>query len=64
METHFYFGGGHAVMSSCERCELHWLDGGVLMQIVRAPHDSEPESYGGFEDNAEKDFQSSFSLPV
>lgn len=41
MDTHFYFGGGHAVMSTCERCELHWLDGGVLMRIVRAPqHES------------------------
>ncbi len=38
MDTHYYFGGGHAVMSTCERCELHWLDGGVLMRIVRAPH--------------------------
>jgi LSD1 subclass zinc finger protein len=37
MDTHFYFGGGHAVMSTCERCELHWLDGGMLMRIVRAP---------------------------
>ncbi|HEV2134473.1 MAG TPA: hypothetical protein VGR47_09420 [Terracidiphilus sp.] len=39
MDTHFYFGGGHAVISTCEKCELHWLDGGVLMRIVRAPHD-------------------------
>lgn len=39
MDTHFYFGGGHAVISTCEHCELHWLDGGVLMRIVRAPHD-------------------------
>ncbi|MGO8759398.1 MAG: zf-TFIIB domain-containing protein [Terracidiphilus sp.] len=41
MDTHYYFGGGHAVMSSCERCELHWLDGGMLMQVVRAPHEGE-----------------------
>ena len=41
MDTHFYFGGGNAVMSTCERCEVHWLDGGVLMQIVRAPRYSE-----------------------
>jgi Zn-finger nucleic acid-binding protein len=41
MDTHFYLGGGHAVMSSCEQCELHWLDGGMLMQIVRAPHEEE-----------------------
>lgn len=38
MDTHFYFGGGHAVVSTCEQCEMHWLDGGVLMRIVRAPH--------------------------
>ena len=41
MDTHFCFGGGHAVMSTCERCELHWLDGGMLMRIVRMPHLSE-----------------------
>lgn len=38
MDTHFYYGGGHAVMSTCERCELHWLQSGFLMQIVRTPH--------------------------
>jgi LSD1 subclass zinc finger protein len=43
MDTHYYFGGGHAVMSSCERCEMHWLDGGVAMQIVRAPQPGAPE---------------------
>jgi Zn-finger nucleic acid-binding protein len=42
MDTHFYYGGGHAVMSTCDRCEVHWLDGGVLMQIVWAPRESEP----------------------
>jgi LSD1 subclass zinc finger protein len=41
MDTHYYFGGGHAVMSTCEKCELHWLDGGVVMKIVRAPHEEE-----------------------
>ena len=41
MDTHYYFGGGHAVMSTCERCELHWMNGGVLMRIVRAPRDTE-----------------------
>jgi Zn-finger nucleic acid-binding protein len=46
MDTHFYFGGGHAVISTCERCELHWLDGGVLMRIVRAPqHESAIGTY-------------------
>lgn len=44
METHFYYGGGHAVMSTCERCDLHWLESGVLMQIVRAPHEGEEAS--------------------
>jgi LSD1 subclass zinc finger protein len=41
MDTHYYFGGGHAVMSTCERDELHWLDGGMLMRIVRMPQLSE-----------------------
>ncbi len=45
METHFYYGGGHGVMSTCERCELHWLDGGVLLQIVQAPREEEASSY-------------------
>jgi len=45
MDTHFYYGGGHAVLSTCERCELHWLDGGVLMQIVRAPHEREEQTW-------------------
>lgn len=40
MDTHFYFGGGHAVISTCEKCDLHWIDGGVLMRIVRAPRDN------------------------
>jgi LSD1 subclass zinc finger protein len=40
MDTHYYFGGGHAVMSTCEMCELHWLDGGMLMQIVRSPQEN------------------------
>jgi len=41
MDTHYYYGGGHAVMSTCERDELHWLDGGMLMRIVRMPKMSE-----------------------
>jgi Zn-finger nucleic acid-binding protein len=40
MDTHFYYGGGQSVMSGCENCSLNWLDGGVLMRIVRAPHRS------------------------
>jgi Zn-finger nucleic acid-binding protein len=38
MDTHVYYGGGHAILSGCERCNLNWLDGGVLMQIVQASH--------------------------
>ena len=41
MDTHFYYGGGHAVMEIAKRCELNWLDGGALMRIVRAPHSEE-----------------------
>ncbi len=41
MDTHFYMGGGHAVMSTCEQDELHWLGGGMLMRVVRMPHLSE-----------------------
>jgi Zn-finger nucleic acid-binding protein len=44
MDTHFYYGGGQAVISGCESCSLNWLDGGVLMRIVRAPHRSESET--------------------
>jgi hypothetical protein len=43
MDTHFYYGGGNAVISGCERCQVNWLDGGVLMGIVRAPHESDVE---------------------
>lgn len=44
MDMDFYAGGGNVVVAGCERCELNWLDGGVLMRIVRAPRasDSEP----------------------
>lgn len=46
MDTHFYFDGCHAVVSSCESCELLWLDGGMLMRIVRMPHvDKEAPSF-------------------
>lgn len=41
MDTHFSYGGEHAVLSSCEWCELNWLDAGTLMRIVRAPHAEE-----------------------
>jgi Zn-finger nucleic acid-binding protein len=44
MDTHFYYGGGSAVISGCELCGLNWLDGGVLLRIVRAPHAQEVDS--------------------
>lgn len=44
MDTHFYYGGGSAVISGCEPCSLNWLDGGVLLRIVRAPHGVEKEA--------------------
>lgn len=44
MDSDFYAGGGNAVISSCERCELNWLEGGALMRIVRAPQASDAEA--------------------
>jgi Zn-finger nucleic acid-binding protein len=41
MDTHFSYGGEHAVMSACERCQVNWLNGGVLMRIVHAPQSEE-----------------------
>jgi len=41
MDTHFSYGGEHAVMSACERCGLNWLNGGVLLRIVHAPQSEE-----------------------
>jgi Zn-finger nucleic acid-binding protein len=39
METHPYFGGGNAVVDSCESCGLIWLDAGELAIIDHyAPH--------------------------
>lgn len=38
-DVHFYMGGGGAVIATCENCELNWLDGGMLMRIVRTPHE-------------------------
>ncbi len=43
LDMHFYFGGGGSVIGGCERCSFNWLDGGVLMRIVRAPHASSAE---------------------
>jgi Zn-finger nucleic acid-binding protein len=39
MEAHPYFGGGNAVVDTCDRCELIWLDAGELAIIERyIPH--------------------------
>jgi Zn-finger nucleic acid-binding protein len=39
MEAHPYFGGGNAVVDTCERCRLIWLDAGELAIIERyVPH--------------------------
>jgi Zn-finger nucleic acid-binding protein len=38
-DVHFYMGGGGAIIATCENCELNWLDGGMLMRIVRAQHE-------------------------
>jgi Zn-finger nucleic acid-binding protein len=39
MESHPYFGGGNAVVDTCERCQLIWLDAGELAIIERyIPH--------------------------
>jgi Zn-finger nucleic acid-binding protein len=35
VETHVYGGGGNAVIDSCERCRLVWLDAGELTMLVR-----------------------------
>lgn len=37
MEVHPYYGPGNAVVDSCHRCELIWLDHGELGAIERAP---------------------------
>ncbi len=39
MDTHPYFGGGNAVVDTCEDCGLIWLDEGELAIIERyVPH--------------------------
>ena len=39
MDSHPYSGGGNAVVDSCERCNLNWLDAGELAVIERyVPH--------------------------
>jgi Zn-finger nucleic acid-binding protein len=35
METHPYFGGGNAVVDTCESCRCIWLDAGELAIIER-----------------------------
>ncbi len=35
MDTHPYFGGGNAVVDTCEDCGLIWLDAGDLATIER-----------------------------
>ncbi|HWE85188.1 MAG TPA: zf-TFIIB domain-containing protein [Terracidiphilus sp.] len=44
MDSDFYAGGGNVVVSGCERDEVNWLEGGVLMRIVRAPRASDAEA--------------------
>ena len=34
-DTHVYGGGGNAVIDSCERCRLVWLDAGELTMLGR-----------------------------
>lgn len=35
METHPYYGGGNAVVDTCERCGFIWLDAGELAVLER-----------------------------
>jgi LSD1 subclass zinc finger protein len=44
LDMHFYCGGGSSVIGGCENCSLNWLDGGVLIRIVRAPHAGESDN--------------------
>ncbi|QDT39031.1 zf-TFIIB domain-containing protein [Stratiformator vulcanicus] len=37
MEVHPYHGPGNAVIDSCGRCDLVWLDSGEVSAIERAP---------------------------
>jgi Zn-finger nucleic acid-binding protein len=43
MVGHIYAGPGNAVIDSCERCQVNWLDPGELHRIAVAP-DSLPRS--------------------
>ena len=37
METHPYYGPGNAVVDSCGRCGIVWLDAGEVAAIERSP---------------------------
>ena len=52
MDTHPYYGGGNAVIDTCPRCQLVWLDAGELTVLgqyqsrsgtIRVPQDRDPE---------------------
>ena len=36
MDTHFYAGPGHVILSDCERCNVNWLDHAKLLRIAHA----------------------------
>jgi len=36
MNSDFYAGGGNAVISGCEHCEVNWMEDAALMRIVCA----------------------------
>jgi Zn-finger nucleic acid-binding protein len=37
MDTHPYAGPGHVAITTCEFCQLDWLDHGALRHMVAAP---------------------------
>jgi Zn-finger nucleic acid-binding protein len=52
MDTHPYYGGGNAVIDTCPRCQVVWLDAGELTVLgqyqsrsgtIRVPQDRDPE---------------------
>jgi Zn-finger nucleic acid-binding protein len=43
MDTHRYGGPGNVALSSCEFCELDWLDHGALRHVVAAPEGAAAE---------------------
>ncbi len=43
MDTHPYHAGGNAVVDTCERCHLIWLDAGELKVIGRFPARERPK---------------------